>query len=64
MNTFKEDLDFVLTKTSDVSKVISILGITKNELFDELQHIEGGYSTAGIASDHGTITKNSDYDKE
>ena len=59
MNLFKEKLDTVLDKgITDIAEIIAILGITKNELYIELHKIGGGYSTAGIMSEHGTITKN------
>ncbi len=58
METFKERLDNLLNSgMTDVVDICDELGISKNELFQELTDIEGRYSTAGISTDYGTITK-------
>ena len=63
MIDLKTKLDNVLAQgVTEVKVVINRLGISKNELFALIQK-EGGYSTAGILSDHGTITKN-EYDEK
>jgi len=63
MINLKTKLDNILAQgVTDVPEVVNRLGISKNELFALIQK-EGGYSTAGILSDNGIITKN-DYDKE
>jgi hypothetical protein len=64
MNDILKELDIILAQgITSVSEIKTILGISKNELFTAIQNSKGGYSTAGILSDHGTITKN-EYDEK
>lgn len=56
--TFQEKLDSILeTGETSVNRIVDKLGISKNKLFSELTKLSG-YSTSGILSNHGTITKN------
>ena len=55
---FQEKLDSILeTGETSVTTIIGKLGVNRQEFFHKINSL-GGYSTAGILTPNGTITKN------